>query len=126
VAATQRIEQLLHKMREQGYWTAEEVREIYEMTGRDAGYIPEGCEDWMQEDGVPRSYDKPPLKLDQPPSRPAEPAELAKAEKARIESKMLTWPPPDIEDRLKTIETTLTDLYRRLKALEERVIDPSV
>ena len=76
MAATQRIEELLQAMRSKGYWTTQEMDEVMEIAmGRDAGYMHEGTEDWMQEDGVPRAYDK--LKLDTPPPRPAEPAELA-------------------------------------------------
>jgi hypothetical protein len=151
---TARVEQLLEAIRQQGYWTEEQVEEIHEMT-REANYLPEGTEDWMQEDGVPRAYDRPrkaapiahtydlpteddmvkDLKLDTPPPRPVEPAELTAAGKtelaaelARRQSKMVTWPPidPAQEERIKTLEATVTDLFRRLKALEERVIDPSV
>jgi hypothetical protein len=59
--------------------------------------------------------------LDPPPLRPAEPAELVK-------SKMATWPPPlsdEADARIKTLEATVTDVMRRLKALEARVVDPS-
>ena len=105
-------------MRSKGYWTSQELDEVMEIAmGRDAGYIPEGCEDWMVEDGVPRAYDKRAgastlcagvrAEARHAPPRPAEPAELlarAQARKASLE--MVTWPPPDIEDRLKTIETT--------------------
>lgn len=107
--------------------------------GRDASYMPEGTEDWMAEDGVPRAYDRPkrgaPVahtydlpteddmahdrKLDPPPMRPAEDKELAK-------HGLVTNPPPADDARLKTLEATVTDMMRRLKALEERVIDPSV
>jgi hypothetical protein len=110
---TARIEQLLEVMRQQGYWTQEQVEEIYAMTGRDPGYVPEGTEGWMVEDGVPRSYDKP-HKPDTPPPRPAEPAELAAHDK-----------PPEHEVRIAQLEATIQQLYAKVKALEERVIDPS-
>lgn len=126
MATTQRIEELLARA---GSWTEAEIKEAKEIAmGRDPGYMPEGTEDWM--DGVPRAYDKPrpkvewqemeltlTPKLDAPPMRPAEPKELAKSGLV---------PPPEADARIKTLEATVTDLMRRLKALEERVIDPSV
>jgi hypothetical protein len=54
--------------------------------------------------------------LEPPPLRPAEPAEL------KAHGKL---PDSDHEARLKTMEAAMTDVMRRLKALEERVIDPS-
>jgi len=144
---TSRVDQLLRAIESQGYWTEEQVEEIREMTGRDAGYMPEGTEDWMQEDGVPRAYDRPrgvaPIartydlpteddmardrRLDPPPPRPAEPKELAQSGLVTVgpDGMISPWP-ADADARLKTIEATLTDVVRRLKALEERVIDPSV
>ena len=132
MATTQRIDDLLLILQSRGYWTPEETIEVKEIAmGRDAGFIPEGCEDWMAEDGVPRAYDKVrgsahltpegpetlgklfPSRLDNPINSTDTPFHPSKSEI------------PDIDDRLKTIEATLTDLVRRMKALEERVIDPS-
>jgi hypothetical protein len=119
---TARVEALLEAIRQQGYWTHEQVREVYEMTGRDASYMPEGTEGWMEEDGVPRSYDRPrralhthelptsddvarDLRLDTPPPRPAEPAELPASSPVRRRTGKLTpLEPSDHEDRLKTME----------------------
>jgi hypothetical protein len=68
------------------------------------------------DEGVPM-----PHRLDPPPLRPAEPAEL------EAHGKLVTYPPPDSdhEARLKTLEATMTDVMRRLKALEARLVDPS-
>ena len=146
---TSRIAELLHIYETQHFWSkaeAKEAREIVDM-GRDPGYMPEGTEDWMQEDGVPRAYDKPrkgsidvpealrelsmspKVDLPTPPPRPAEPAELAQhGKQVRYDAATgeLTPVLADVEPRIKTLEATVTDLMRRLKALEERVIDPSV
>jgi hypothetical protein len=153
MTSTSRIAELLHIYETQGFWSkaeAKEAREIVDM-GRDPGYMPEGTEGWMEEDGVPRSYDKPKKsidvpkalrelgergdhvelslspKLDPPPPRPAEPAEL-RGKQVRYDAATgeLTPVLADVEPRIKTLEATVTDLMRRLKALEERVIDPSV
>ncbi|MET0668277.1 MAG: hypothetical protein ABWZ01_07205 [Methyloceanibacter sp.] len=120
MATTQRIEELLARA---GSWTPAEIAEAKEIAmGRDAGYMPEGTEDWM--DGEPRAYDKPrrELSLTPPPPRPAEFKELAKA---GLHEPGPREKPSGEDDRIKTIEATLTDLVRRLKALEERIIDPS-
>ena len=137
---TARVEELLRLIEEQGFWTAEQVWEIYEMTGRDAGYMPEGTEDWMQEDGVPRAYDRPRRRVeaylkgkDLPLDDSPEVAPIAHTydlptddDVAKVRDAVrLTQdvvPDSDIDARLKTIEATLTDLMRRLKALEERAI----
>jgi hypothetical protein len=58
-------------------------------------------------------------RLDPPPLRPAEPAEL------EAHGKMVTYPPVSDDARIKTLEATITDMMRRLKALEARVVDPS-
>ena len=140
---TAHIEALLEAIRQQGYWTPELVEEIHRM-GRDASYMPEGTEGWMQEDGVARSYDRPrkvaPVartfdlpteddmadrKLDPPPMRPAEPRELEKSGLVTMGADGVAVP-VEIDARLKTLEAAMTDVVRRLKALEERVIDPSV
>jgi len=138
---TARIQELLRTIARHGYWTEAEwaeVREIGDM-GRDAGYIPEGTEDWMSEDGVPRAYDKPrrfepgqhvelsltPKPLDPPPMRPAEPRELEKSGLVTMGADGVAVP-VEVASRIKTLEATVTDMMRRLKALEERVIDPSV
>jgi len=155
---TVRIQALLDALRSRGYWTADEHREIEEITdmGRDPSYIPEGTEDWMEEDGVPRSYDKPPRvprldivddrpalarqdftpgqhvelsltpkPLDPPPMRPAERKELEKSGLVTMGADGVAVP-VEVDARIKTLEATVTDMMRRLKALEERVIDPSV
>jgi hypothetical protein len=119
---TQRIVELLNVLSERGYWTPEEQREAEEVSamGREAGYIPEGTEDWMQEEGVPRAYDKPKrthhlpeeiegLGRERPPETTAFPPGMQPAEDAR----------------LKTIEATLTDVMSRLKVLEAKAVDPS-
>jgi hypothetical protein len=135
---TARIEALLEAIRQQGYWTQEQVTEIQAM-GRDASYMPEGTEGWMQEDGVPRAYDKPrrfnpgqdvelsltPKPLDPPPPRPSEAKELAKSGLVTMGADGVAVP-VEVDARLKTLEAAMTDVMRRLKALEERVIDPSV
>jgi len=58
-------------------------------------------------------------KLDSPPLRPAEPAEL------EAHGKLVTYPPSTDDARIKTLEATVTDMMRRLKALEARLVDPS-
>jgi hypothetical protein len=142
VTKTARVEELLREIETQGYWTAEQVWEIHEMTGRDPLYLPEGTEDWMAEDGVPRAYDRPknvaPVahtyelptddempprdsKLDPPPQRPAEAKELAKSGLVTMGADGIAVP-VEIDARLKTIEATLTDVMRRLKALEDKLV----
>ena len=135
-----RMEAVATDVQEHG-WTPANYRELLTIMGREAGYIPEGTEDWMQEDGVPRAYDikRGPRfnagqevelslspKLDPPPPRPSEPAELA-AHAASVRSSLdLTADLPQglsaAEERIKTLEATVTDLYRRVKALEEKLV----
>jgi len=158
---TARIVELMHIYETRGFWNdaeAREAREIVEM-GRDAGYVPEGTEDWMQEDGVPRAYDKPrrvalrdlpagtqlDVSLDRQHLPPIDvPKELRElAERGRelreqgegMRGKHVHYdaatdtltPVPEVDNaRIKTLEATVTDMMRRLKALEGRVIDPSV
>lgn len=156
VTKTARIVELMRIYETRGFWSRDEAREAREIVdmGRDASYMPEGTEDWMQEDGVPRSYDRPKVpnvpkvlsemrdealapKINPPPPRPSEPKELAKygltAEEARGPVKVMGITEAEAQAllasddaRIKTLEATMTDVVRRLKALEERVIDPSV
>jgi hypothetical protein len=139
---TARIAELMRIYETRGFWTraeAKEAREIIDM-GREAGYMPEGTEGWMEEDGVPRAYDKPRK------GSPDVPEELrALAERTRdavdrtadveeLRGKHVRYdaatgeltPVPAEDARIRTLEATVTDMMRRLKALEERVIDPSV
>jgi hypothetical protein len=102
------------------------------MTGRDPGYMPEGTEDWMGEDGVPRAYDRAPIAHTYDLPTVDEARELldrtGKAMEAQEKAKegLRAWATGEQEARIKTLEATVTDMMRRLKALEERVIDPSV
>lgn len=134
---TARVEELLRVMHERGYWTVDEdaaVREILTM-GRDPGYIPEGTEDWMQEDGVPRAYDKPrkvPRLDDSGPAvveHPSTPVYVDDEGHMRVgirdEQHARDVEAIHLDARLKTIEATLTDIMARLKALEARTLDPS-
>jgi hypothetical protein len=133
---TARIAALLKVIAEHGYWTEAEQLEVEDIMGRDAGYIPEGTEGWMQEDGVPRAYDKPrrfepgqEVELSLTPLRGQHVHYDAETEKFTAVPAGTTLAnqlaPIDLDARFKTIEATLTDVVRRLKALEERVIDPS-
>lgn len=147
---TARIVELMHIYETRGFWSkaeAVEARRIVDM-GREAGYMPEGTEGWMEEDGVPRAYDKPrkgspdvPKELRELAARGRELREMneqlrpEEREPGELRGKhvhydaatdTLTPVPAEDDARLKTIEATLTDVVRRLKALEERVIDPSV
>lgn len=137
---TLEIEALLKALEREGYLTGAnlELAERIAQMGRDPGYMPEGTEDWMQEDGVPRAYDRPrkgapaphsyedmvltPNRMEPPPPRPSEPAELAKH---GIPTRDMPTLDEVIEARIRTLEATVTDLMRRLKALEERSLDPS-
>lgn len=146
MVTTQRIDELLATIQSRGYWTSAEMMEAKEIAmGRDANYIPEGCEDWMQEDGVPRAYDRKAQTsrfaetvadaLDRTRDLPLTPEERRgpivamgiredEAEAILQMGRMATNPGPAFgaEERIKTLEATVTDLMRRLKALEERVV----
>ena len=138
MTSTARITELLRIYETRGFWSkaeAKEARRIVDM-GRDPGYMPEGTEDWMEEDGVPRSYDKPKKSIDVPKAlrELSESTRDAIDRTADLRGKHVHYdadtdtltPVPAEDARIKTLEATVTDMMRRLKALEERVIDPSV
>jgi hypothetical protein len=118
---TSRIEELLKAMGERGYWTSAEYHEVEEIVMSKQPFEIEG--DWGDL-GV-RKYDRnrldPPVDTRLPDERPG-PKEASPLPEAPVERGSRLEGLAAVEERLAMMEATLTDLFAKLKALEERII----
>jgi hypothetical protein len=113
MAKTSRVEYLIQRINS-GEITDDEWTEVEEITmSRPADYTPI----------IPGTdYDPIPAEPDRPPRREADMPKTVSPLPAPVEEGSRLDGFAAIEHRLKTMEAAMTDIVRRLKALEDRIV----